>query len=473
LHIEKPDTVLRFFRINDPYRLLGVFVMLSLFSLPYFIDPIAVSTQELKNMVVGEALHGKLMYSDVYDHTPPVASIVHGMLDTVFGRSLTARHVVAMFLLFFQAAFFAILLINNKAYTESSYLPAFIFAVLCLFSVDMISLSPELLASTLLLLALNNLFKEIEFTRQHDEFIFALGVYLGLATLLVFSTYVFFLGTIIILILSTRVNLRRLLLLVFGFLLPHGLLLAFYFYKGETGLLWQNFYQPNFLPIRQNFMSLTAIFVLFGLPLVYFILSLITIGRDVRLTKYQSQLVQVIFLWLLVGLIYFFLTPERTPHSLVFVLPPLAFLISHYFLHIRRKWLAELALWIFVVGLSAIGLLARYHKFESVQYGGLFPKKENTYPIEGFRVLILGENTAMYLKNEPATGFINWQLSKEIFERPEYFEHDIVILKSFQQDMPQLILDNDNLMKEVFRRIPELRLRYKQEGAYYKLIPSN
>jgi hypothetical protein len=473
LRIEKPESVLRFFRINDPYRLLGVLLMLILFSLPYFIDPIPVSLQELKNIILGETLHGKLMYSDVYDQTPPAATVVHGMLDSAFGRSMPARHVIAIVLLFFQASFLAMLLINNKAHNESSYLPAFIFSILSLFSVDMISLSPELMASTVLLLALNNLFKEIEFTRQHDEFIFTLGVYLGLATLLVFSTYVFFLGTIVILVLSTRVNLRRLLLLFFGFLLPHGLLLAFYFYKGETGLLWQNFYLPNLVPARQHLMSLTGSFVLFALPLGYFILSLITIGRDVRLTKYQSQLVQVMFLWLMVAVIYFFLTPERTPHSLVFVLPPLAFLISHYFLHIRRKWLAELLLWIFIFGVSTTGLLARYNKLEYVQYENLFPKTENVYPLQGQRILILGENPALFLKNGPATGFINWQLAKGIFEHPEYFEHDIIILKSFEHDMPQLIVDERNLMKEVFKRIPELRLRYKREGVFYKLLPSN
>lgn len=465
--------MLRFFRINDPYRLLAVFLALILFSLPFFIDPVSVSIQELQNMVLGEAIHGKLMYVDVYDHAPPIATAVHGALDGMFGRSLMARHWVAVILLFFQAAFFAILLINNKAYADSSYIPAFIFAALSLFSVDMISLSPELLASTVLLLALNNLFKEIEFTRQHDGFILTLGVYLGLATLIVFSTYVFFLGTLIILILSTRVNPRRLLLLLFGFVLPHALLFTFYFYKGETGLLWENFYRPNLIPASQNFVSLMSISVLFALPILYFILSLVTIGRDVRLTKYQSQLVQVIFLWLLVGVIYFFLTPERTPHSLIFTLPPLAFLISHYFLHIRRRWLAELLLWIFVLGLVTVSLLARYGKLESVQYTSLFPTKQTPSSIPRQRVLVLEEDKSFYLNHEPATGFLNWQLSKEIFEQPEYFEHDIIILKAFRKDMPQLIVDKNNLMKDVFNRIPELRIRYKREGIFYKLLPSN
>ncbi|HZX73327.1 MAG TPA: hypothetical protein VFE57_02830 [Cyclobacteriaceae bacterium] len=465
--------MLRFFRINDPYRLLGVLFGLILFSLPFFIDPVPISIQELRSVVLGEAIHGKLMYADVYDQTPPLAAAIHGLLDSFFGRSLFARHTLAVLFLFFQAAFFGILLINNKAYAESSYVPSFIFAVLSVFSVDMVAFSPELLASTLLLLALNNLFKEIEFTRQHDQFILNLGVYIGMATLIVFSTYIFFIGTVVILILSTRVNPRRLLLLLFGFLLPHALLIIFYYYRGETGILWTNFYKPNLLPTGQYFIGLGGIFVLFALPLLYFIFSLITIGRDARLTKYQSQLVQVMFLWLLVAVIYFFLSSERTPHSLIFIFPPLAFLISHYFVHIRRKFLAELLLWVFVSGVITLSLMARYNKLDSVNYASLFPTVQKTSPIRAQRILVLNEPEGYYLENQPATGFLNWTLSREIFEKPEYFEHSILILKLFRKDMPQVIVDKNDLMKGVFKRIPELRSRYKREGIYYKLISSS
>ena len=465
--------MLRFFRINDPYRLLGVLLVLILVSLPFLVDPVSVSVQELKSMILGESIHGRLMYVEVYDNTPPLAAIIHGLTDNLFGRSLMARHISALVILFFQAAFFAILLINNKAYTESSYVPSLIFAVLSLFSVDMLSFSPELLASTVLLLALNNLFKEIEFTRQHDEYILNLGVYLGLATLVIFTTYVFLIGTIVILVLSTRVNLRRMGLLLFGFILPHALVFTYYFYKGEAGFLWTNFYGPNLLPVHYNLMSLGSISVLFALPFLFFVLSLITIGRDVRLTKYQSQLVQVMFLWLVVAVIYFFITPEKTAHSLVFILPPLAFLISHYMLHIRRKWLAEFMLWFFVIGLGTISLMARYGKLSRVSYAGLYPKTEVKLPLENQRILVLGNDTRLYRRNKLATGFLNWELTREVFENPEYFEHDLVIEASFRSDLPQVIVDEQDLMKAVFKKIPGIKSKYRREGIFYKLIPSN
>ena len=100
------------------------------------------------------------------------------------------------------------MLINNKAYSDSTYVPALIFAVLCFLSFDLFSFSPELLASTVLLLALNYLFKEIEFRNERDEIILNLGVCLGLATLIIFSYSVFLPVTVLVLFIFTRPSIR-------------------------------------------------------------------------------------------------------------------------------------------------------------------------------------------------------------------------------------------------------------------------
>ena len=188
--------LLRFFRINDPYRLLGLFVLLILFSLPYLIHPGMNTLQELRNFVLGEAIgDGKLMYVGIIDSSAPITAFIFGLTDWIFGRSLLGQHIFAVVLISFQASFFAILLINNKAYNDNTYVPALIFGLLCFFSFDLLSFSPELLGSTVLLLALNNLFKEIEFRIEKDEIILNLGVYLGVATLLIFSYAIFLFAT--------------------------------------------------------------------------------------------------------------------------------------------------------------------------------------------------------------------------------------------------------------------------------------
>jgi hypothetical protein len=125
--------VLRFFRFNDPYRLLGVLLVLIVMTL--FVNSTEVTLQELKSFLLGEALNeGKSLYVQLIDDAAPLAAWFSGWVEILMGRSLTARHILALVFIFFQAAFFAIILINNKAYNENTYLPALIFGLLALYS---------------------------------------------------------------------------------------------------------------------------------------------------------------------------------------------------------------------------------------------------------------------------------------------------------------------------------------------------
>jgi hypothetical protein len=461
--------VLRFFRFNDPYRLLGVLLVLVVISLPLFIHPPAATVQELNSFVLGEALNnGKPLYVQVIDDTAPFAAWASQWVEVVFGRSLTARHILALVLIFFQAAFFAILLINNKAYNENTYLPALIFGLLATFSFDLLSLSPELLASTVLLFALNNLFKEIEFRVQRDEILLNLGVYLGIASLFVFSYSTFLIGTLVILFIFTRFTVRKALLLIFGFVLPHALLITFYFFWDNHDFLFHYFYAPNFTLATIKLVSLKSVLILGIVPIFYFFFSLIMLNREAHFTKYQSQLFQVMFLWLTVAIVEMIITRERAPHSFYTFIPPLAYFISHYLLLIHRKRIAEAMLWVLVIGLVVMSWAARSGRLKAVDYTSLF-YKESPYQLmlKEKRILILDNDLGIYAQNKMASSFLNWNLSREVFEHPEYFENIVLIDQSFQKDAPQVIIDKNNLMKNVFERIPRLKAQYKKEGNLY------
>src|SRR5882757_7653899 len=260
-------------------------------SLPILIHPMPITIQELKDIVLGELLNsGKMIYAQVVDDTPWVASRLAKLVEFVTGRSILMRHIIALLLIFFQAAFFAFILIRNRAYNESNYLPAFIFGFLCFFSFDMLSLSRELLASTFLLLALNNIFKEIEFKVQRDEIVLNIGVFLGIASLLVFSYSVFLIGALVILFVFTRITLRKSLLLTFGFAFPHLVLICLYYFRDGLPEFVQYFYRSNFTLHSANLVSWKSIFYLSSGILLFFFFALIMLNREARFTKYQSQL---------------------------------------------------------------------------------------------------------------------------------------------------------------------------------------
>jgi Family of unknown function (DUF6427) len=460
--------LLRIFRVNDPYRLLGIFVTLVLISLALFLDPAALTLNELKSFVLGELLNdGKNLYSEVFTSTPPLAAWFFGWIELAFGRSITARHSLAFLLIFFQGAYFAILLINHKAQNESTYLPALIFGVLCFFSFDMLSLSAELIASTFLLFALNNLFKEVEFRIQRDSIVLNLGVFLGVASLFVLSYVVFLLGTLIILGIFTRLTIRKTLLLFFGFMLPHALLMVVYFMKGDFVFLANNFYRGHEW-FSENLMSLSALIYLSSIPIIYFIFSLVMLNREARLTKYQSQLLQIMFLWLVVAIIEIVVAGNMSPQRVITYAPPLAYFTSHFLLLIRRKWLGELMIWIFIGGIVLLSYLSRYEKLTVVDYTQLF-YKQSMYDdqLKNKRVLILGNDWGLFEANRMASGFMEWSLTQNIFSESDYFENVVLIDRLFQQDPPQIIVDKQNLMTKVIDRIPRLRKEYKQQGELY------
>lgn len=460
--------MLRFFRINDPYRLLALLVLLVLISLPMLVQPPPLMIGELSGMVVGEQVHDKIMYVELFDRTAPLMAMTDGFLDFLFGRSLMGRHLLALFIIFFQASYFGILLINNRAYNENSYVPALIFGLLCFFSFDLLTITPELLASTLLLLALNNLFKEIEFRVDRDSIVLNLGVFIGMASLFVLSYTIFLFGAIIILLVFARSSARKILLVLVGFSLVHGILITWYYVYGNTAELWNHFYLANIGADGAPLMSIGGLGLLLGVPLGYFVFSLFMLTREARFTKYQSQLFQTIFLWLAIALIQLWLMPSRSPHSLYTIIPSLAYFISHYLLLIRRKAISELMLWLFLVGLLVVSTMSRKELITAIDYSKILaPAAAPDTTITGKKIMVLSQDRSWYLNNTMAGYFLDWDLSRAVIESPDVYDNVILLNKALEDDTPDLIIDPENRLGPMLERLPKWKEQYIWQNGRY------
>jgi hypothetical protein len=463
--------LLRYFRINDPYRLLGVLGLMTVMLLPFFLDQPPITYPEMNSILVGEKVSdGRALYTQVVDSTAPLAGWFDGLWDILFGRSLTARRLVASFIIFFQAVFLGFLFIDRKAYNESSYLPSALFVILYCFSFDTLALTPELLGSGFLLLALNSLFKEIEFREPRNEPVFNLGLFIGLASLFAFSFIVFVGCALVVLALYTRNTLRKFLLMLFGVFLPHGVILSIYFLKGGLHPVIEYFYLPNLSFSSAWLMSTRALLVLGSVPLFYMLISFVILNREARFTKYQSQLVQVMFFWFVFGFLQGLYSRTVRPQSFVTLLPALSFFIAHFLLMIRRKKIAEVNFWILFIGILIVQVGARYQKLSSVTYDALLVKAPQHTIAPGKTLLALGHDLSAYRFNPVGSAFLNWQLSKEIFEDPAYYEHIITVYKVFREDAPDVILDPDNRMRFFMQRIPYLQQQYRPIAGGYEKV---
>ena len=460
--------MLRFFRINDPYRLLAVLLVTILMALPLLINALPMTWQELKWTILGETLHrGNTLYVFAWDDTAPFTAWINKLLYSLWGRSILGPRILSVVIIFFQVAFFSIVLINHKAYNESTYLPAFVASVLCFFSFDLLMFSPELLASTFLLLSLRSIFKEIEFREQREETGFNIGLYIGIASLFIFSYVIFIFGSFIILLIFTRLSVRKALLLFFGFGFPHVLLSTYYYFQGNLDLLFQNFYSPNLHFGTTAFVTAKGFFLLGAIPVAYFFFSIVMLNREAHFTKYQSQVLQVMLLWLIIAFAQIVFTRERTPHSFYTFIPPLAYLISHYLLLIRRKWIAELMLWTLLGGILTTSYLERSGRIKDVPLHAFFPSLKSDPAISKKKIWVLGSDFLPFAANTPAASFLNWTLAQPVFEQPDLYQNVEAVEAAFRREAPDVIIDPNDYMNAFLKRIPAMRMVYKREGESY------
>lgn len=459
--------LLRYFRINDPYRLLGLLIILIMIYIPLFIDMPEMTYPELRSLVVGEKVReGNALYVELIDSTGPLAGWFNGFFDWIFGESLLARHIFAFVVMFFQTAFIGIMFADKKAFSENTYIPSLLYAILSFFSFDTLSLTPELLGMGFVLLALNNLLKEIEFREQRNESIFNLGLFIGLASLFSFSFFIYLPGALFILIIFTRHPARKYFLLICGFLMPHLLLMSIFYLQDSFWPMWDYYYIPNLSMNASRLMSTSSLWWLGAVPMLFLLISLFMLNREARLTKYQTQLVQSMFFWMVFSFLHLLFAKDIRPQSFITLLPSLSFFITHSLLVIHKKKFAEIGVWILLVTTVSICYLSRYGVLSSVDYSRMIVKDEKL-KTKGEHILVLGEDLHFYKHYDLASPFFNWELSEEIFKAPDYYENVILVHTGLMADPPDVILDKNQLLKPFLNRIPDLQKRYVREGDYY------
>jgi hypothetical protein len=464
--------LLRYFRINDPYRLVGLLVLLLMIYLPLFLDPPSIMKAELQSMLLGEQLHeGQDLYADVVDNSAPLSAWFHALMDVFFGRSITARHILAFIIILFQSIYLGIIFITNRVFNENTFIPTLIFSLLYFFSFDTLALTDELLGSGFLLLSLNSLFKEIEFRMPRDETPFNIGLYISLASLFFLPYLIFLFGALVSLFLFARTNARKIGLLIFGFLLPHLFVIAICYLNGSLGEAWEYYYMNNLAFGAHFLVGIKGLLILGLVPIFFLIISIVMLNRLARFSKYQSQLLQSIFLWFGFCFIFFLFCQELRPQTLIVLIPPATFLLTHFLLLIRRKKFAEMNTWLLLIGIVSIAYLARYDKLKAVDYGNLFVERTvSANSVANKKILVLDGDLSPYLNNKPATGFIDWKVASDIFQHPEFYDNVITVSKGFKKDAPDVVIDEQNYLKAFLDRIPEIKSKYRKTGVTYVRI---
>jgi len=291
---------------------------------------------------------GSTMYLDIIDDTSPFSAGIYWLTDIIFGRSHIVSQILSFLLVFVQCIIFNSLLIRNNVYTKNTYVPSVVYGFLMSLSYDYYILSPILMSQTFILLGLNSIFSHVEYRAKKDEVILNIGLYFGVATLFYLPSLIYYFITLLIFLFFTTTIPRRYVLLSFGFVLPIILVSIYYYYQdGLSNFL--HFYLFNFLYFEQT--SLLTSLALWGfliIPTIYLVFTLLKLTQPTRFTNFQSRLVQIMFIILLMVSLTYWITAEKSPLMFMILIPIFAFFVSHFFLLVKTRLNGELSFLIFI-----------------------------------------------------------------------------------------------------------------------------
>jgi hypothetical protein len=419
---------------------------------------------------------GAIMYSGVWDTLSPLSSGVYWIIYSLFGESYWTIQILSVLLVFIQSVIFNTTLINKNAFNENTYIPSVVYIILASLYFDFFSLSPVLLGLTFILLAMNNIFGQIEVRAKRDEKLLSTGLYFGIATLFHFPFFIFGLTVIVVFVLFTATIRRRYFLYLFGWILPLILTALYYYYNNSLGLFWQNHIMSWFRIETKIFIPNSLALMIIGFVGFFLILSILRIIRRARLTNYQGRLTQAVFLILILSGTLLFLEVDRNAYIFLAFVPSSAFFISHFFTLTKKGFLGEMIFMFFLIATVIFNYKSMVDADEEGQFNvsSYFVKEDLRYKeFENKRICWLGDNILVYQNASAGTPFINWRLSEEIWEKSKKFENLTIIASSIEEDRPEVIVDPEGLLTKFFERAPKIREKYTREGEIYYLKPSN
>lgn len=417
--------------------------------------------------------NGGMMYRDVWDNMGPLSAFTYQIIDSIFGRSQLAYQLLSLLIVFIQAIVFNRLLLINKAFNENTYVPALLYVVCMSTNFEFLTLSPQLMSVTFVLLAINNIFKRIDnFTK--DELFLNAGLYLGLSTLFHFPSFLFLASTLLSLVLFSSAIPRRLFLMTFGYF-QLLLIVTLYYYWHDTGReFYYQFFQAYFTLERNSFLSINSLALVLLVPGTFLIISFFKLYSRNYYVNFQVKFQSVMVITLFASIITLFFEPNLSSVSLIYILPIIAFFLSHLFLLIEKRLKAEIIFVLFLLltfGYQSVidkdvKWIGQLVDFTSLQVSD----SRFDEVVDSKRIVVLGNKISHYKNASLATPYLNWQFSKMHLQNLEYYDILTDVFKNFEKGLPDVIIDLENVGPALMEKMPTISSQYVKSGSNIYLL---
>lgn len=464
--------MLEFFKINDPLRMAGILFLFILLQTPYYLMDIPILQPEFIWQLLGQQIKsGDLLYVTIIDNTGPFSAFVYWLNEVMFSNSWLSFRIIASVIIFFQVYYANHMLIENNAYDESNYLPAFVMLLLYQLSFDFMTLSPALMGSTFVLLALSKLLSQTSVNTNTVPAVLLMGIYAGIAFCFHFP-YLLFLPLLIFSgLLINGFSFQQLALILTAFLLPTVFCAMFFFWQDAL----PNFVEMYFtlaLKLKKiyhvNYKDLTY---LFALPLVIAIIGYLKNNILRRLTVNQQKQNQLFLLFLIFNVGMFFFMDRVSPFQFISAIPVLAYFITHFFTIAKTRLAQNVMGYSLFLVIPLIGYSWTFYLINDNSFSKYKLETPETYKMpDGEKLMVLGDDMAPYQTTSMASPYLNFRLTAIYFERMGEMKRKTRFYQDLKKEQPEIIIDEAEVFDEWIKDLPKIKPLYTRSnnGLIYR-----
>ena len=422
-------------------------------------------------MLIGERMaEGNHMYSDILDDTGPLAAGTYWLLHLVFGRSVLIYKVLAGLIVFLQMVYLNSLFMRYKSFDENTYIPALVVLILFYCSFDLVTLSPALMGSTFIVLALGQLFAQTVLQKEGSDSVLLVGLYSGIALCFHFPLVIFLPYLILAGVVVSSFSFRQLLLSLIGYFIPIGICALYYFWIDALPQFVVEYILVGRLGEVYVHVSYRDLLLLYITPLFFGIIGIFLSSLFKSLTVNQQKQLQLMLIFLFFAASSILLVNRRTPYQLLILIPSLAYFISMFLNAAKRGFFNKILSYVFVIGIPLMGFGWWYvkHSQNKLEDYVLIVKPEHDIS-KNKKVLVLGTDLGFYKDAYHVTPYLNYYISREVLADFEDFKDMSEAYKNFLEEKPELVVDQEDDFQNLLQRIPLLKEKYRKSGEFYFL----
>lgn len=223
---------------------------------------------------------------------------------------------------------------------QNNYVPVFLYVLLISSFNDLLTLSPVLIANTMILISINKIFNFYE--NENILTVFNVAIFISIASIFYFP-FVLMLFLILISIWVYRLlHWRIFIVSIMGFLLPYVFLFCYYFWFDQVELYIKYFLQYD-ITLTFNILSLQKEFLYVSILLLLFVfVSIIKILLEQKEKKIKIRKRYLILIWMfLLSIGSLFISKHSSFTKYIVFSIPVTVFFTNYLLLIKNKWISE------------------------------------------------------------------------------------------------------------------------------------